>query len=812
MSWRIFTHHALKGALRSVQLFLFVAVPAVILWMQFVGLPSFLYGTVTEAAQREGVDLSFSRMRVSLLQGLVLDDVRLSAKSLPPDNQLAVDRASIAVDWRRLVQGKFEINALELRGAKVYLPVAAADGVTRSLRVTKARARLALADGVVSVPLARFNLQGIEVTATGQIVLQGEPPKQATANLLPPEAARAIELLEAVDFGSKPPSLSVEFSAGGGTAGNWQLPVLRFEAPRATLGGVSLRDIRLDASFVYKVFEMRRLAARDKKSGSFEASGRWDASTGEAQADMESSLDPAGWLAEFLTTPAWEDLIFTGPPVVRATLSANAEKPRRIQILGTLESDAFAYQGLTFGDLRIGFVWREGGEFYADKISLRTPSGPIEGSVMVRPGDARVRMACRANPLPLVPLAGAKAKESIDKMQLRFIDPPMIEFEARGERLDPAMLRATGKMQLGRTSIHGSEMESATADFSFGNLALAFTNMDVKRPEGRGTGTFTYDFGRQQVRLEDIRSTMTPFHVLQWADPNVARETEPYRLKGPPQINVSGIIGLRDSSLTDLTAQFDAPQGLEYDLLERTLSFGAARGTLRFKGREILVDVPSARLYGGNVRLDATIAVGQPGARQQMTVNLDRVNFETLTRLYFDYRDSKGLVSGRYDFSFVPGKPEQMRGKGDLLVEDGNVFAIPVLGPLSFLLDSVVPGAGYQTSRRATCDYSVANGEIRTDNLDVQGQGFVMIGQGSLFFIEDRMDFGVRVNAQGVPGILLYPVSKLFEYVSDGKMTEPKWRPRILPKSGGRGSEGKPAPGEDKKKEPSAGAKPNGRA
>ncbi|MFM8886935.1 MAG: AsmA-like C-terminal region-containing protein [Chthoniobacterales bacterium] len=265
----------------------------------------------------------------------------------------------------------------------------------------------------------------------------------------------------------------------------------------------------------------------------------------------------------------------------------------------------------------------------------------------------------------------------------------------------------------------------------------------------------------------------------------------------------------QDPSLTRLTAQFQAPQGLDYDLLDRTLNFGSTRGTLRFEGRKIIADIPSAQLFGGSVRMNAVVTTGQPGARQQMTVDLNRVNFETLTRLYFDYRDSRGLVSGRYNFSFVPGKPEQMHGEGNLLVEDGNVFAIPVLGPLSFLLDSVVPGAGYQTSRRATCDYTVANGEIRTDNLDVQGQGFVMIGQGSLFFIEDRMDFGVRVNAQGVPGILLYPVSKLFEYVSDGKMTEPKWRPRVLPKNE-RMAE--PPKKEEKAKPPSAGAKPNGRA
>ncbi|MEX1010036.1 MAG: hypothetical protein WEC72_01700, partial [Chthoniobacterales bacterium] len=92
------------------------------------------------------------------------------------------------------------------------------------------------------------------------------------------------------------------------------------------------------------------------------------------------------------------------------------------------------------------------------------------------------------------------------------------------------------------------------------------------------------------------------------------------------------------------------------------------------------------------------------------------------------------------------------------------------------------PGAGYQTARKATCDFRVADGEIRTDNLDVTGQGFSMIGQGSLFFLRDAMDFSVRINAQGVPGVLLYPVSKLFEYVSDGKLSDPQWRPKAFPK------------------------------
>ena len=36
--------------------------------------------------------------------------------------------------------------------------------------------------------------------------------------------------------------------------------------------------------------------------------------------------------------------------------------------------------------------------------------------------------------------------------------------------------------------------------------------------------------------------------------------------------------------------------------------------------------------------------------------------------------------------------------------------------------------------------------------------------------------------AQGLPGVLLFPVSKLFEYTADQKLSKPIWRPKIVPR------------------------------
>ena len=74
------------------------------------------------------------------------------------------------------------------------------------------------------------------------------------------------------------------------------------------------------------------------------------------------------------------------------------------------------------------------------------------------------------------------------------------------------------------------------------------------------------------------------------------------------------------------------------------------------------------------------------------------------------------------------------------------------------------------------------DGIVTTKDLLMEGRGFSILGQGKLFITEDRMDFSARINAQGLAGRFLDPVSHLLEYVSDGSLSKPVWRPKRLPK------------------------------
>jgi hypothetical protein len=186
-------------------------------------------------------------------------------------------------------------------------------------------------------------------------------------------------------------------------------------------------------------------------------------------------------------------------------------------------------------------------------------------------------------------------------------------------------------------------------------------------------------------------------------------------------------------------------------------------------------------LYGGTVKGDADISLLKAKPGHTAELKFTDVDFSNLTKLYFDYDESQGKMNATYRFTGAGDDGRAMRGEGEMAVTEGNVFAIPFLGPLSEKLNQIVPGMGYNKARRASTQFFIADGMITTKDFVIEGRGFSMIGGGKIWFLDDRMDFDMRINAQGLPGVLLFPVSKLFEYRSNATFSKPNWHPKMIP-------------------------------
>ena len=75
---------------------------------------------------------------------------------------------------------------------------------------------------------------------------------------------------------------------------------------------------------------------------------------------------------------------------------------------------------------------------------------------------------------------------------------------------------------------------------------------------------------------------------------------------------------------------------------------------------------------------------------------------------------------------------------------------------------------------------SSTKGIIHTDDLHISSETLALIGNGNYNFISDQVDLNMRVNANLIFSIPLYPLSKIFEFHGTGPMKSVKWTPKNL--------------------------------
>ena len=190
----------------------------------------------------------------------------------------------------------------------------------------------------------------------------------------------------------------------------------------------------------------------------------------------------------------------------------------------------------------------------------------------------------------------------------------------------------------------------------------------------------------------------------------------------------------------------------------------------------------TGRVYGGAVAgnfgfPDVTKPEPYMGA-----VSVEKISYAQLAKLFDPNSKTLGELSGYLNFTAKGSAAASIKGTGRIVINDGDIFAIPLLGPLSKIISTLLPVGKliYSVAREASADIVVEKGVARTDKFEAQTTTFKLLVSGMVDFLNDRVDMTARMNLRGAPGLLLFPVSKLFEYEALGTMGEPGWQPKHI--------------------------------
>jgi len=734
---------------------------------------------VVEELHKRGVEASIGHLTLDPFRGLVAQDVRIFDYKNHANTLALISEISLDINYAAFFHHEPFLNALDVRNADLRFPIRSASEKIQDVELKKCRAHIYFPPEQIYVSQAEGFFCGVRVSATGQLIKRanyqpslkpGEEEWERKMSIL----RKVVAELQKFTFPGTPPSLQIKFSG--------DLAQLEDAHVEATLRGerlrrknYELRDLFATAEWSDQTFNLAHCEWKDN-AGNFAGQANWSRQSNTANFQVRSSVDAKAMLDAVGSNDLLADAIFNSPPVIDLSGSANfAGEHPRFKVIGHAAFGGFAYKAVPFSDLRAEFSW-DGERTWLRDVRIRHQSGELRADLLDAPNDFRLNIDSTINPGALQAFAPPELREFLSEWE--WSRAPAVHLAVRSQDRHPTNWRGEGTVALERTRFRGVWMNSASAKLSFGDGAITYNDLRVTRDEGVGTGNFTYDFAKHQVRVSNVKTSLHPAEAIFWIDPDLWKTVVLYKFRQPPTITANGVYEFRGGTKTRLEINVDAPPGMDYVFVGKTLPFDRIASRLLFtKDRLQIVDLRGS-LFSGAVRGKSDISLAQNAPHHHASITVSNVNFPRLTDLYFNYKTASGELSGTYDFDGLGGDARKMSGSGKVEVTNGDVFAIPIFGPLSGILSHVLPGtAGYSIAHEATSSFTIKDGVIHTDDFEVAGKLFSMVGHGDIYFLDDKLDFDLRISPKG-PGFLLAPMYKLFEYKGEGSLTKPDWHPK----------------------------------
>ena len=731
---------------------------------------------LVEELHKQGVEASVRRLTLDPVRGLLAQDVRIFDFKNHENTLAVISEIALDINYAALLHRQPFLNALDIRGAELTIPTRVA-GSGKNPRITQFRAHVYFPPEQIYVSQAEGVFCGVRVSATGQMIKRNDykPSKDVSEEQWGERMSliqRVADELRQFRFPDDAPSLQVKFS---GDLSHFETARAEatLQAGRLQRGPYEMKNLSVAAEWSNQTLNVTRCEWIDS-AGSLSGRASWSRETNGGLFQARSSLNVQQFLAALGFGQLLSDLTLTSPPVIELSGSTNfSEKQPRISVIGRAVVDNFTYKTVPFVKLAGDFSW-DGERGMLRGLRLRHESGELTADLLEAPNDFRLNLESGLEPTVLRAIASPEVSRFLGEWEWR--RPPLIRFSLRGQSRAPDTWTGDGTVAFQRTRLRTVWMNNASANVHLEKGALTFDNFRVTRDEGEANGSFTYDFAKREVRLKEVKSTLRPADAIIWIEPKLLKQIVPYKFRQPPGIVANGVIHFGAPN-DHLELIVDAPTGMDYVFLGKTLPIDRISGRLLFTDNRLQLSDVTGKLFNGSIRGTADISLAKGDPHYQANLNIQTVDFPRVADLYFKYETSRGQLNGTFDWTGFGSEARSLRGKGNAQVTDGDIFAIPIFGPLSGLVSAIIPGVGYSQAHKANATFTVKEGVIHTDDFKVSGKLMSMVGHGDVRFLDDKIDFDVRIDAPG-PGVLLTPMYKLFEYKGEGSISKPTWHPK----------------------------------
>ena len=795
-------------------------------WANHTGLPDAWRGVIEEAMADDGVYADVGSLRYIPFRGIEVSQVTLYRDATRQQSVGQIHELLIDVNPSQLYRGHVQLDRLDLAGASVSLLVDPDDPDSASLDISDLNGRLEFlaTRELVATGVSGF-VGGVELQIDGQLERGASKDELSRESWEASESRRRKLLLQTIEWvehiaigGDSPPQLDIEFE------GNLRRPASLHAELAFTGKDFTCRDLEVESAEVriemlgelVVMHQAKIVAAEGELSGRAEYELWMQRGIFELRstARLSNMLRQLNLVPTNLKVPR-----FSEPPVfhVQGQFSRQYEMRSQAnhsdgdsvvdktlatpvptwdyQLLGRFDWVGPQYRHWAADWARADFSW-DGSQLLLEDMEVHDGGDQLFGRAYITPDQVRyeaqgnLALGFYQRSIKIEPLSTV-----LDDFQMG--ERPMTDLKFRGQlnRHDKRDWSFQAEADVRDIRYRGIPAHRAAVKLDLSHDDLFFregtVNFDYRdyplreRHEGPDGGRVKvkqihYHAPARTVTVEGLIGTAWPAPVVRTFAPDIADALEDFGFHRPPNLAASGVIhAVPEPTKQDFSVTFQSSDAMDYEFLDKALEITKPQGEVKILPSLLRVTELRGEVFDGFIRGQFEKSLEKPKLSGEF--DWTGLKLPAIAEAYDFGSEPVGQITGRIDFSLTGEKVKGLSGDGHIALENGELFDVPIFGPLSPLISGVLGNrkAGFQEASDAFCHFQIEDGVIRTNDFLTTTSSMTFTGDGVADLNQKLLRMTIRMNARGLLGLItlpLRPLYGLFQFRGTGPISNPEWR------------------------------------
>ncbi|MEM8952914.1 MAG: AsmA-like C-terminal region-containing protein [Verrucomicrobiota bacterium] len=255
----------------------------------------------------------------------------------------------------------------------------------------------------------------------------------------------------------------------------------------------------------------------------------------------------------------------------------------------------------------------------------------------------------------------------------------------------------------------------------------------------------------RETQLIDIVSFQSDLNLIDLAKRlhrPTAERFAAFKYSSGPAIELSGRASYTDPNLADLSFSLASEEGYILDLAGNQLSLANLEGNFTYKDGSLVTEGFKVSTLGGIFSMNLVAKPLDENAPFAIGFLLSKVELQALAEFFGDDKTLTGTASLNFQGKGT-GLLEDLNGTGQISVENGEFYIIPVLGTMLASINSAGVDIKPKDTGNLAGPYNIENGVLSSNQLLFKGDDFEVFTPGKVDLINEEVDILVQIKETG---------------------------------------------------------------